>query len=154
MLAAFCLIPILEPVANGQLPALEDHTLLTRFAFDRNQVKPDKLPPRAFMPSQEEDGTWVLSTFRIDGLDEGAIWRLATPRQGREVRARADLPVSSFAAAGLTLDFDDDPPRHVSVKGWSDDDAAQNVAAATLSLEVLRRRSVKRNPHHPDYARG
>ena len=138
------------------LPELVDATILSRFAFDKGHVKTYGLHPRAFIPNQDDSGCWVLSTLRLDGLNEDEIWALAKATieslRGRPIRARGDLPVEVFKSYDLEIDPDNDPFRHVSVAGWSDDDLERNTTAAQLSHEVRKRNSAYRNPSHPDYS--
>lgn len=96
------------------------------------------MKPRAFLPGP--DGT--TSTFRTHGLTPDEIWtlgesRVAAPR----LYGRGDLRVSSVVATGLTVDPDDDPPRHAGIVGWPESkDARLSLAQRLAASAALRLR--------------
>ena len=67
------------------------------------------------------NGRLELSSFCVDGLDDEQRWQLLDAPNGSPpipVVGRAEILPSVFAEAGLHLDDDWDPERHVNVLGW------------------------------------
>jgi hypothetical protein len=87
----------------------------------------------------------MTSTFRTHGLTPEETWALgesqvAAPR-GRRLYGRGDLSVSSVVATGLTVDPDNDPPRHAGIVGWPDGkDARLSLAQRLAASAALRLR--------------
>jgi hypothetical protein len=94
-----------EPLARSLLSK-------RHFAKSTGRVKPAGLRPAP---------NGAASTFRVAGLAEKAIWSLAERKvgkpQGKAVLARAQFSATQVRTAGLRLDADDEPPRHVNVIG-------------------------------------
>jgi hypothetical protein len=92
--------------------------------------------PSAFLPMWNDvRGRFETSTFRIGGLDEGSVWRLAEqhvePTQGRVI-ASAIVQGSGVFDAGLDIDPDDVPPRHACIIGWPEEKEARKEHALLL----------------------
>jgi hypothetical protein len=113
--------------------------VLSRFlTSERHYSKKDKrVKPNAFLPGDDR----VTSTYHSTGLAEDDIWSLArTHVRVHRIYGRGDVTVSSVMAAGLAVDPDYEPARHVNITGWPEDVAdhlsfAQSLAAeATLCL--------------------
>ena len=116
--------------------------LLSRFLTQSGKFTRDRVKPTAFLPGP--DGT--TSTFRTHGLTTDEIWalgesRVAAPR-GRRLYGRGDVRVSSVVATGLTVNPDDDPPRHAGIVGWPDGkDARLSLAQRLAACAALRLRA-------------
>lgn len=108
---------------------------VTRLAFSRRLVSGRgntfRLRARAFMPHKGE-----VSVFRIDGLDDAAVWRHIreyASRPDRNVHGRGDFRLADVEGRGLSLAFDDTPPRHGNVGGWPEDKDRQLAIARALA---------------------
>jgi hypothetical protein len=120
---------------------VNDSDRLSRYLFNKGDFSRPvgKAKPRAFeRPPKDND----LSMFHTEGLDEPNVWTLgASTRADQTLKARADLRADDVATAGLTIDPNDDPPRHVSILGWpsSEEDELQvRVRLADAATLVLR----------------
>ena len=58
---------------------------------------------------------------------------------GRPLYGRGDLSVSSVLATGLTVDPDDNPPRHAGIVGWPETKDARISLAQRLAASALLR---------------
>ncbi|HHY86632.1 MAG TPA: hypothetical protein GYA07_14020 [Verrucomicrobia bacterium] len=123
-----------EQEPEGTRPILPS-SLLARYLIDRTHFSPQKgtVHASAFLPPKDLQ----LSVFHITGLPEADVWSIgekfvAGPSK-RSIRARADITAKSVSSP-LSLDPDDDPPRHVSVVGWPKEKSEQKLIAAQLAL--------------------
>ncbi len=114
--------------------------LLARYLLSRTQFSSQKrvVKSSAFMPPPSGE----LSVFRTEGMDAEAVWELgercvAGP-QGRTLWGRADVLAGDVGEVGLTVDADDDPPRHANIVGWPEEKDAQKM----LALELAERASL------------
>jgi hypothetical protein len=92
------------------------------------------------MPSRGE-----VSVFRIDGLDQTAIWEIGSEvakKRSRTLYARGDTKAADARKVGLDVRPDEPPARHANMIGWPDNDkprqkliALQLAAVATLVLK-------------------
>ncbi len=92
------------------------------------------------MPSHGE-----VSVFRIDALDQSAIWEIGSAvamKRERTLYSRGDTKASDARKVGLDILPDEPPPRHANLVGWPESDkprqkviALQIAAAATLVLK-------------------
>jgi hypothetical protein len=78
----------------------------------------------------------TVSVVSIGGLSAAIIWeigdrKVAAP-SNRTVRARADL-ASRDVHAHLTIDADNNPPRHRTITGWPPVDSEQQLLALELA---------------------
>lgn len=87
---------------------------------------------RVFMPRPEESGRLALSTFCVDGLGDMERWILLDLHV-KPLLARVETSAQSFRDAGLIVDPDNDPERHVNVVGWP----AEREACKVLAQESL-----------------
>lgn len=84
-----------------------------------------------------------LSTFRVTGFEEPAIWLLgreevALPRR-QKLHARADLVAKDVSAIGLSMRPDKKPEHHVSLLGWPTDTSTQQLLATELAAKATLR---------------
>lgn len=96
---------------------------------------------RVFMPRLEESGQHELSSYCVDGLPEEDRWELLAPHVS-PLLARVELPTDAIRHAGLTVDPDWDPERHVNIVGWppslEERKAIAQEALAKVQRFVLR----------------
>jgi hypothetical protein len=84
-----------------------------------------------------------LSTFVIDGLQTGDIWRIGRGvlEQSRAARGRlygrADIKIGHVTSVGLSAVRDDDPERHVKIVGW-DQSTDPDTAKAARKLKAVQ----------------
>jgi hypothetical protein len=113
--------------------------IVARSINERGKYKagnPDRPDKRALLPAANPNtGRIELSTFSIDGLEDNDIWALLR-RQGN-VYGRADLTREVIEQAGLSLDENNVPPRHVDIIGWNPDDFAERMKIASNLAKVL-----------------
>jgi hypothetical protein len=129
-----------RPTATEPLDPAEP---ISRFLTQSGQFTTGRVKPAAFLPGP--DGT--TSTFRTQGLTADEKWALgealvATPR-GRRLYGSGDLSVSSVVVTGLSIDPDDDPPRHAGIIGWPEGkDARLSLAQRLAASAALRLREL------------
>lgn len=76
-------------------------------------------------------GKLALSTYRTDGLEAegkrrlGEWWAQEFHGPNRRLKSCVELPVGVFKEKNLSIDPDDDPPKHVNVLDWPEDLAEQ-----------------------------
>ena len=87
--------------------------------------------------------------FHIDSLDEREIWEIGehyvTRPYGKTLYGRGDILEAEIEKTGLTVEYDNTPPRHANIAGWPDEKSkqmslAQELAAASelkLRLQEL-----------------
>lgn len=122
----------IEPIKNNE-PLARYILESSQFSRLKNIVKPS-----AFMPAPNLQ----LSVFRIEGLDQKAIWELGE----KEVVSRiipiktlygmAKLLALSAKSAGLRIDPDDTPPRHANIIGWPKEKDEQKIIAIELATQA------------------
>jgi hypothetical protein len=115
---------------------------LTRFLFKGETGATHS----GFMPYRNQ-----LSLFRTAGLTDSEVWQIAEqhvePNRNKSVRGRGDLDHHDLTPilerfSELTLDFDDDPPGHVNLLGWTDDRARNmQIAQRLRSVASIHLRS-------------
>ena len=133
--------------ASTIAPVSDPTTTLSRYILQSRHFKKTegRATPGAFMPPPDRR----LSTFAIDGLDEGAIWeigcRVLVESPQPRLYGRAEITVGMIDSVGLSAERDDHPPRHVSVVGWAslpDPDAEKAthkmIAAQLAALSSFR----------------
>lgn len=103
----------------------------SHFAKEKWRVKPGALQPR---PGDK------LSVYRIDDLAESDVWELgrvqvSAPR-GKPLYARGDFLVDCARECGLSVDFDNDPPRHVSIGDWPTQKSEMKLVAQELAAHA------------------
>jgi hypothetical protein len=109
---------------------------IARFLTGENQFSKtkNKVKMAAFMPPNDLQ----LSVFQIKALTTPEIWLLgeeqAAQPSGRTLHGQAILLVKDIGQVkGLQLVPDNDPLRHASIVGWSEDKALQKIAALDLA---------------------
>jgi hypothetical protein len=95
-------------------------------------VKPVALLPR-------EDGE--TSVYRIGGLKDRAILTLGQREVGdkrkRQVMGWAKFTANAVLKAGLKLDVNDTPARHVNIVGWPEEQQDKLEKAQDLARECV-----------------
>jgi hypothetical protein len=111
--------------------------LLCRYLLSRSQFSPQKkrVKSSAFLPPPD----LKLSVFRIIGLTEENIWEIGeeevvqkqpTPKT---LYGRAEIIAAIVQNVGLTIDPDNDPPRHANILGWPEEKSEKKLIALELS---------------------
>jgi hypothetical protein len=124
---------------------LEDRIPLATFLNSKSQIDKNRVASTAFMPRKATDGsgTWSLSTFRVDGLSNEAIWALALKhvvKKPRNLYGRGDVPAKIYRTQLLTLVPDNTPDRHINVTGWPDQSGsgAPKELHKEIALEIAK----------------
>ena len=127
--------------AHDSKAAIGDDEKLTRYIFSTRHFsrQSPRVKAEAYMPNRGE-----VSVFRIDGLNQAAIWKIGgdvAMKRERTLYARGDTKVNDARKVGLDILQDEPPPRHANLVGWPESDkprqkviALQIAAAATLVL--------------------
>src|SRR5438874_379842 len=105
----------LEPVTSDEHLA---RCLTQSNHFHRVEAR---VTDRAFLPGR--DG--ATSVFRVDGLPDDQIWRLADKHvaapSGRRVLGTGTLLAQTVTEVGLRVEPDNDPPRHAAIVDWPEE---------------------------------
>lgn len=121
---------------------VEENEKLARYIFSTRHFvrQPPRVKAEAYMPTRGE-----VSVFRIDGLDQAAIWEIGSDIARKRVRtlyARGDTRAKDARRGGLDILSDEPPPRHANLVGWPDNDkprqkliALQIASVATLVVK-------------------
>ncbi len=111
-----------------------DSDRLTRFLFNKGRdFASGKVKAGAFERPPGDPG---LSVFHTQDMGENEICPFGqATRPQQNLKARADFSASAVSSAGLGLDPDDDPPRHVHIIGWPPDSDAQLAVRKILARE-------------------
>ncbi|MCY4130048.1 MAG: hypothetical protein OXG15_12515 [Gammaproteobacteria bacterium] len=114
---------------------------LARIANEAGRAKGKKRKVKSLLTPNVEN---EMSIARIDGLECDEILNLAI-----EFMAQSDSPQKvhgwfEFSAeavedADLTIDYDENPPRHANVIDWPDKDEAQSRATQILYRACYRK---------------
>jgi hypothetical protein len=84
-----------------------------------------------------------LSVFRIQELPEEQIWeigrRYVSEPQGKTLYGRGDVFASIVIENNLTINLDDNPPRHANVVGWPADKSKLKLIALELANQATLR---------------
>jgi len=115
------------------LHPVEPSETLSHYIYSRSQFSKTKVKYSAFMPP----GNKELSVFRIDGLNETQIWDIGDKIRDKPSKARADITGEQVSSTGLKCDPNDDPPGHVNIIGWPDDESAIKLNAIELAEQAL-----------------
>lgn len=97
--------------------------------------QPLALKAKHFRPRAEPSGRLALSTYCVDQLTEEQCWELLELHVRPAVVARSELETRVFSDAGLVVDPDWIPERHVNVVGWP----VEDEVIASITHEVLFR---------------
>ena len=93
--------------------------LLARFALYRDRLKAGGAARKLFEPDPQGN----LSVFSIDGLPHDIVREIGRDVATRHPNARrlygwAEIGKADVESVGLSVDRDDNPPRHANVTGW------------------------------------
>lgn len=112
--------------------------VLSRYILDRTHIRYSNRTVKysAFLPAP--DGT--TSVFRISSLTGEQVWavgdrEVALKRQ-KPLVGRADISAAYVLKAGLSLDADNNPPRHANINGWPVERSGQNLIALKLAEDA------------------
>lgn len=76
---------------------------------------------------------YELSSYCMDGLSEAARWELLDLHSDKPpIRARAEFNIFVILEAGLTTEIDWEPPRHVNIVGWPNEEERRKSAQQVL----------------------
>ena len=119
-------------VTGSQLDPFDVALGINELNKSKVDIRVPEARARAFMPRPEDSGRLALSTFCVDGLEEIERWSLlglhVTP-----LLARVEKRAQSFRDAGLIVDPDNIPERHVNVLGWPlEREACKAIAQESL----------------------
>jgi hypothetical protein len=94
--------------------------------------------PAAFLPPPPD---YRLSVFRIDGLTTEHVCQIGQQKviskmTGRTLHGFANIVAQAFLDAELTIDPDNNPPRHASVVGWPKEKSEQKLIALELAASA------------------
>jgi len=105
---------------------------LARYIYSKNHYKASDRTVKyaAFVPQKDNNR---LSVFRISGLEENEIWKIAKDLRAQPLLARADIQATSVFEASLAIERDDTPPGHANIVGWPEKDAEIKLKAVTLA---------------------
>src|SRR5437773_289963 len=86
---------------------------IVRYLWQTNQYAPaiGRVKPKAFQVNRDDH---TVSVFRVHGVSERNIWRLAdafVARKDEKIRARADLTTSDVENVGLRVERKEPPIR-------------------------------------------
>jgi hypothetical protein len=104
---------------------------VTRFLTQTDHFSREsaRVKERSFLPPP--DGR--LSVYHIDELLEDQVWLLC---QRNPCYGRGDLLANSVSKVGLTIDPDNDTPRHASIIGWPSEKPQRKSLAQKLAAEA------------------
>jgi hypothetical protein len=112
---------------------------LARYLFSRSHYSPKygKVKPGAFLP---RDG--ATSVFNVAGLSSvEEIWEIATEfvgrRGNRNLHGHAEIDSGAVLEAGLSLEVDNDPPRHANIVDWPEEKAERKARALKLASAAI-----------------
>ncbi len=124
-----------------QLPSsLRGSESLARYLTQSNHFNLNtySVRPRAFDPPPN----LCLSVFRIDSLSAQEIWTngqinvINRMLQPHPLYGFANIKVSEVQATSLTVDPDDNPPRHASIMGWPQDKSERILMTQELASKA------------------
>lgn len=124
-----------------QLPSsLRGSESLARYLTQSNHfnLRTYSVRPKAFDPPPN----LRLSVFRIDGLSAQEIWTngqinvINRMPQPRPLYGFANIKVLEVQATSLTVDPDDNPPRHASIVGWPQDKSERILLTQELASKA------------------
>lgn len=115
------------------LNQFDNPEILTRYVFDQDNIRKDNsIHWRLFRPNEG-----CLSVFQINDLNEDEIWMLAKNcNQIKQLLGRADIDDIIIIKIGLIIDKDNNPIRHVNIKGWPEYKEEIRVKAMQLAAEA------------------
>ena len=91
--------------------------LFVRYAVEGKRVTEDQAKPKLFEPTR----TGELSTFDVGGLSCKEICELGIPvakERKKNLHGWGEISCKQIKEAGIEIDRDNDPERHVTIRGW------------------------------------
>lgn len=112
---------------------LDETEKLARYLFSKNHYRSSDQTVKhpAFIPKDKQ-----LSVFQITDLSEIDIWRVGESLRDRPLIGRADIRAKSVYKAELSIDPDNNPPRHANIIGWPDEPSAIKLKALELAQKA------------------
>ena len=106
---------------------------LARFIFSKSHfnLRSRRVRHHAFMPT----GGGETSVFRIEGLDEDAVWTIGNAvgsQRNQTLYARGDIKAEAVRSAKLDV-LPSEPQRHANIVGWSSEKSQQKLRAMELA---------------------
>lgn len=108
---------------------------ISRFILQKSHFSKEngRVKYSAWLPNQNGE----TSVFITTGLEEDEIWiigesHVAAP-QGKTLYARGVTLSSVVTESGLSLNFDNEPPRHANIEGWPAEKSEQKMLAIELA---------------------
>ena len=116
---------------------VEPAETLARFLYSKNHYRPSDHTVRhsAFIPPENKR----LSVFRVFNLQENEIWNLGDTLRAEPPLGRADLRALAATETGLTIEADDNPPRHANIIGWPNESSGIKLKAMILAEKASLR---------------
>src|SRR4030042_2853744 len=120
------------------LPAtINSDESLARYLTQSNQysLSTCSVKPKAFEPPPN----LCLSVFRIDGLAIEDVWQIGQEQvinrmvQDRNLYGMADIKAEKVRDLNLSIDADNNPPRHASIVGWPQKKSKQKLITQELA---------------------
>ena len=107
---------------------------LARYAVHSGQLTSAAVKPKLFAPNRQ----LALSVFRVHQFGDEEVEKLGTD----VVRSRpdanrlygwAEFDEDAVQSVALTMDKDDDPPRHANIIGWPTDPVRRKLVQRRLA---------------------
>ncbi len=136
-----------DEARGNETPELTATEVLSRFLtsasshFNRTKGIVKK---NAYMPARDGE----TSTFRTEGLAAPQIWAIGDEFVAASLRkpilGRGETTVAEVTAVGLSVNPDNDPPRHAGIRGWPEEKHEKMVLAQELAkVATLRLRETE-----------
>jgi len=109
---------------------------VSRFVFDSNKLKAERLHWRAFWDPGED-----VSVFRIQDLTPDHIWALSEADPRAPAVGRGDLSVAYVRQIELDVIASEPPDRHALIVGWPEFNTNEQriqAFAKQLAAEAIR----------------
>ena len=97
---------------------------LTRFIFDSNKCKGNKVRYNALLPFISKNGKYETSVFGCHGLEKEKIWDM-NERTDSSLKGRGDFPkdvLGKDELKKLFFEISEPPENHGNICGWPDED--------------------------------
>jgi hypothetical protein len=113
---------------------LNEREQLARYLFSKNHYRPSDRTVKhsAFIPPPDKK----LSVFQITDLPEIDIWSMGENLRDRLLVGRADILAGYVYKADLSIDLDNNPPKHANIIGWPDEPSAVKLRALELAEQA------------------
>ena len=114
--------------------------VLTRYLTSHSHFSVEKkiVKPNAFMPMlNSQRNILETSVFKINELKNEDIWKLGVDHvigiSDKTLYGRAELQGENAQKSGLSVEIDDNPPRHGTIHGWPAMKSEQKLLAIKLA---------------------